>query len=88
MIATGRIIDADKENYSNYFNLVINKMNQGGLIIADNVLWSGKVIDPKELSKDKETQALDAYNKKIHADPRVENLLLPVRDGLMIARKL
>lgn len=79
-------IDADKENYSVYFDLVIDKVRSGGLIIADNVLWSGKVIhEPKE--NDKETLSLIKFNKKVHADDRVENLLLPVRDGLMILRK-
>lgn len=77
-------IDADKPNYSNYFDLVIDKVPSGGCIIADNVLWSGKVLDD---SKDEETQALHDYNQKIQADTRVENILLPVRDGLMVSRK-
>lgn len=80
-------IDADKENYGLYFDMVIDRVRPGGVMIADNVLWSGKVIDEKELSKDKETQALHAFNAKVHADNRVENLLLPVRDGLMMLRK-
>ena len=80
-------IDADKTNYSNYFDLVIDRMNPGGIIIADNVLWSGKILDEKELAKDKDTKALDAFNKKVHADSRVENVLMPVRDGLMVCRK-
>lgn len=80
-------IDADKENYARYYDLVIEKLRPGGVIIADNVLWSGKVLDKNELAKDVETQALDAYNKKVLADDRVENVLLPVRDGLMVARK-
>jgi predicted O-methyltransferase YrrM len=78
-------IDADKENYSNYFDAIIDKMDIGGLIIADNVLWSGKVTKEK---KDEETTALDRYNKKILASDRVETILLPVRDGLMISRKI
>lgn len=78
-------IDADKENYSNYFDLVIDRLRPGGCIIADNVLWSGKVL---EEATDNETQALMDYSRKVHADPRVENILLPVRDGLMICRKL
>jgi predicted O-methyltransferase YrrM len=78
-------IDADKENYSNYFDLVIDKVRPGGYIIADNVLWSGKVIQPKP---DEETMALMAFNEKVHADKRVENVLVPVRDGLMVMRKL
>lgn len=79
-------IDADKRNYSTYFDLVIGKVRQGGLIIADNVLWSGKVIaDEKEMDKD--TEAIHNFNKKINADKRVTNLLLPVRDGLMLIMK-
>ena len=77
-------IDADKINYSTYYDLVIDKVRSGGLIIADNVLWSGKVV---EAIKDKDTMAMDAYNKKIQHDPRVENVLIPLRDGLMMARK-
>ena len=78
-------IDADKENYSNYFDLVIDRVRSGGWIIADNVLWSGKVINDE---KDHETQEIDNYNKKIEKDPRVENILLSVRDGLMVCRKI
>ena len=78
-------IDADKENYAVYFDLVIDKMNPGGLIMADNVLWSGKVIQEVKLY-DTSTKALIAYNEKIHADIRVENILLPIRDGIMMAR--
>ena len=81
-------IDADKENYSNYFDVVIDKMNQGGLIIADNVLWSGKVIEDIHDKMSKDTKALIRFNKKMHTDTRVENVLLPVRDGLMILRKI
>lgn len=77
-------IDADKENNSNYFDLVIDKVASGGYILADNVLWSGKVID----QTDKDTRAVTAFNDKVHNDPRVENVLLPVRDGIMIMRKL
>ena len=80
-------IDADKENYSNYFDMVIDHMPSGGLLIADNVLWSGKVLDEKERVEDEETAALHGFNKKVHADDRVENVLMPVRDGLMILRK-
>ena len=78
-------IDADKENYANYFDSIIDKMDIGGLIIADNVLWSGKVT---KAQKDEETTALDNYNKKIVTSDRVETVLLPVRDGLMISRKV
>ena len=77
-------IDADKPNYSNYFDLVIDKVRPGGFIIADNVLWSGKVLDD---SKDENTQALHDYNQKIQTDMRVANILLPIRDGLMVTRK-
>jgi caffeoyl-CoA O-methyltransferase len=80
-------IDADKENYSNYYDLVFDKIRKGGFIIADNVLWSGKVVEENE-KIDKDTRALIDYSKKIHADERVENVLMPVRDGLMVARKL
>ena len=78
-------IDADKKNYSNYYNLVFDKLEVGGYIIADNVLWSGKVL---EKNMDEETKALDNYNKLVHTDKRVENILLAVRDGLMICRKI
>ncbi len=80
-------IDADKENYCNYYDQVIDSVNSGGYIIADNVLWSGKVVEPVD-SNDEETQKLLDYNKKIQEDSRVQNVLLPIRDGLMIARKL
>jgi len=79
-------IDADKKNYSNYYDLVFDKVKTGGYIIADNVLWSGKVVD-LEKNKDADTLLIDAFNKKVHTDNRVEHLLLPLRDGLMIARK-
>lgn len=78
-------IDADKENYSKYYDLVFDKVNKGGYIIADNVLWSGKVVAEKI---DKDTRAILEFNKKVHDDIRVENVLFPVRDGLLIARKL
>ena len=77
-------IDADKTNYSNYFDLVIDRLRPGGFIIADNVLWSGRVI---EAIKDENTQALADFNEKVLADDRVENVLLPIRDGLMVMRK-
>jgi predicted O-methyltransferase YrrM len=77
-------IDADKKNYINYYNLVFPKVKSGGYIIADNVLWSGKVIEEKT---DKETEIIKAYNDLIHSDSRVTEVLLPIRDGLMIARK-
>ena len=78
-------IDADKSNYSNYFKAIVPKMNKGGLILSDNVLWSGKVLK-KANPKDKDTQALQAYNKLVNQDARVESVLLPIRDGLMLTR--
>ena len=78
-------IDADKVNYSNYFDLIITKMNKGGVILSDNVLWSGKVLDT-ETSKDRDTEALKAYNKNLKDDPRIETILLSVRDGLTLSR--
>lgn len=79
-------IDADKRNYALYFDLVIDKMRSGGLILVDNVLWSGKIIE--EAAKDKSTQALRDFNTKVANDPRVEPLLLPIRDGLFLLRVL
>lgn len=78
-------IDADKQNYPLYFDLVIEKMNQGGIILSDNVLWSGKVVEEVK-HNDKHTQALMAYNKKIKNDPRVGTVLLPIRDGISLSR--
>lgn len=77
-------IDADKPNYSNYYNLVFDKVRSGGFIIADNVLWSGKVLDPGD---DENTKALVEFNEMVLADDRVENVLLPIRDGLMVICK-
>lgn len=79
-------IDADKRNNSLYFDLIFDKIRPGGFILADNVLWSGKVIEPIKPS-DQDTPAVLAFNEKIQADPRVENVLLPVRDGIMMIRK-
>ncbi|MBP7511785.1 MAG: methyltransferase, partial [Bacteroidia bacterium] len=80
-------IDADKASYSKYFDLVIDKLNSGGLILADNVLWSGKVLEEKALAKDKDTQLIDAFNKKVLEDGRVETVVLPLRDGITLIRK-
>lgn len=78
-------IDADKENYAKYFELVLPKMNSGGVILSDNVLWSGKVLTtPKD--DDVDTQALIAYNKLLNNHPDVETIMLPIRDGLTITR--
>lgn len=81
-------IDADKANYINYYNLVIDRMNKGGIIMADNVLWSGKVLVEEGKKIDKDTKVLLEYNQMVQEDPRVENVLLPIRDGIMLARKL
>ncbi|KJD35810.1 methyltransferase [Tamlana sedimentorum] len=81
-------IDADKDNYSNYFNLIINKLNTGGIILSDNVLWSGKILDKTFKKDDTSTPALIAYNALLKNDSRVETVLLPIRDGLTISRKI
>ncbi len=78
-------IDADKENYSNYFELILPKMKSGGIILSDNVLWSGKVLE-KVKKDDIDTPALIAYNKLLNTHPMVESVLLPIRDGLTISR--
>jgi predicted O-methyltransferase YrrM len=80
-------IDADKINYAAYYDLVFDKVKAGGYILADNVLWSGKVLDP-ESQMDNDTKAIVAFNKKVHDDKRVQHVLLPVRDGLMLMRKI
>ena len=79
-------IDADKDNYLNYYELVFDKVSSGGYILADNVLWSGKVIDEKSFN-DKDTKAIMEFNRYVQQDIRVENILLPIRDGLMLIRK-
>lgn len=81
-------IDADKRFYADYFDLVIDKVPSGGIILADNVLWSGKVLVEEGQKIDKDTQALLDFNQKVHLDPRVENSILPIRDGVLMARKL
>ncbi|MEM6643832.1 MAG: O-methyltransferase [Bacteroidota bacterium] len=78
-------IDADKENYGVYFDLIVEQTRSGGLIIADNVLWSGKIADPEV--QDRATISMRKFNKKIQKDRRVENVLLPIRDGLLVMRK-
>jgi caffeoyl-CoA O-methyltransferase len=80
-------IDADKENYINYFNLIVPKMNKGGIILSDNVLWSGKVVEPLD-PNDVSTKILVEYNLLLKNDPRVETVLLPIRDGLTLSRVL
>ena len=80
-------IDADKPNYVNYFNIIIDKMKPGGIILSDNVLWSGKILEPLQ-PKDESTRILLEYNKLLNEDPRIETVLLPIRDGLTISRVL
>ncbi|BAO76268.1 O-methyltransferase [Winogradskyella sp. PG-2] len=80
-------IDADKPNYCNYFHLIIDKLNPGGIILSDNVLWHGKVIEPLN-DKDKSTKAVLDYNILLKNDERIETVLLPVRDGLTISRRI
>ncbi|MGB3606389.1 O-methyltransferase [Psychroserpens sp.] len=79
-------IDADKPNYVNYFHLIIDQLNAGGIILSDNVLWHGKVIEPLD-EKDVSTKAVLAFNKLLKEDDRIETVLLPIRDGLTISRK-
>jgi len=80
-------IDADKENYTNYFHAIIDNINVGGIILSDNVLWSGKVLDSTFKKEDTSTPALIEYNKVLKEDSRVETVILPIRDGLTISRK-
>jgi caffeoyl-CoA O-methyltransferase len=79
-------LDADKENYINYFNCIIDKLNKNGVILADNVLWSGKVIDKNQ--QDETTKILRKFNDIVNNDCRVETILLPIRDGISIIRKI
>lgn len=79
-------IDADKENYANYFDAIIDKLKPGGIILSDNVLWSGKVLESVN-PDDKDTAALIAYNRLLKSDPRIETMLIPIRDGISICRK-
>jgi caffeoyl-CoA O-methyltransferase len=80
-------IDADKINYSRYYEMVLDKLVPGGFMLADNVLWSGKVVQQPGQKTDKDTQAILDFNQKIQHDDRVENVLLPLRDGLLLMRK-
>ncbi len=80
-------IDADKENYLNYYNLVFDKVNTGGFILADNALWAGKVVESPD-KQDKETKGIIEFNNFVQQDKRVENMLLPLRDGIMMVRKI
>lgn len=78
-------IDADKANYLNYYNLVVPKVRQGGIILVDNVLWSGKVVEREGAKKD--TRTILDFNKAVADDPRVDQVILPVRDGIQLIRK-
>jgi predicted O-methyltransferase YrrM len=78
-------IDADKENYINYFQMIVPMMNKGGIILSDNVLWSGKILGEVK-ANDKSTKTLLEYNKLVNEDERVETVLLPIRDGLTVTR--
>lgn len=78
-------IDADKESYSLYFDLVVDKVRPGGFLLADNVLWSGKVMEPKP---DKDTRAIQAFNEKVRLDQRVKTMLLPLRDGVLMMQRI
>ncbi|BDD09797.1 O-methyltransferase [Fulvitalea axinellae] len=80
-------LDADKESYATYYDLVFEKLNPGGVILADNVLWSGKVIPERRKKLDRDTEAILAFNDMVKNDDRVQCVLLPVRDGIMMARK-
>lgn len=79
-------IDANKENYPAYFELLVDKVKSGGFILADNVLWGGKVLG--DIGNDSSTKAIHKFNKLVTSNPRVENLILPIRDGLMLCKKL
>lgn len=81
-------LDADKANYCNYFEMVLPKLKTGGYLLADNVLWSGKILEENPKKEDIDTIGLKRFNKMVQDDPRVQNILLPIRDGLMVCRKL
>jgi caffeoyl-CoA O-methyltransferase len=81
-------IDADKLNYSSYFELTLTKLKKGGFILADNVLWSGKVLGENSKKTDKDTVALKEFNEKVQQDNRVENVMIPLRDGISLIQKI
>ncbi len=81
-------IDADKAEYMTYYDLCIDKLRKGGVLMADNVLWSGKVMDEKALDKDLDTKKLHEFNMKVMNDERVFNVLMPIRDGIMMIQKI
>jgi Predicted O-methyltransferase len=80
-------IDADKREYSEYYKLVFDRVSVGGFILADNILWNGKVVDPNE-SDDEQTRGILDFNDLVHNDKRVKNVILPVRDGIVIVQKI
>jgi len=80
-------IDADKKNYQRYYDLVLDRIRKGGFLIVDNVLWGGRVLTAVNQPVDERTRAIINFNAQVHRDPRVANVLLPIRDGLMILRK-
>lgn len=80
-------IDADKKQYTEYYNSVINKVKSGGILLADNVLWNKKVLE-NEKKRDQETNSIVNFNKMITSDPRVENCIIPLRDGISVIRKI
>lgn len=79
-------LDADKANYPTYYDLLIDKIRPGGWLLADNVLWDGKVLNDR--AKERDTQAIRAFNEIVQRDPRMDNVILPLRDGMMLARRL
>lgn len=80
-------IDADKREYSEYYNLVFNRVSVGGFILADNILWNGKVVDPDE-ANDEQTRGILDFNELVNNDKRVKNVILPIRDGIMLIQKM
>lgn len=80
-------MDGDKSEYDRYYDLIIDALNPGGIILVDNVLWSGKVLIPNDVLHDESTRLIDAFNKRIAQDDRVEVMLLPLRDGILLIQK-
>lgn len=81
-------IDAEKNQYVDYYELIFEKVRKGGFIIADNVLWNGKVVEDNLRNNDHFTKGIKAFNDHVHDDPRVQNVIFPIRDGLMVLRKI
>ncbi|MDD2345649.1 MAG: O-methyltransferase [Bacteroidales bacterium] len=80
-------MDGDKSEYDRYYDLIIDALNPGGIVLVDNVLWSGKVLIPSDVLHDESTRLIDAFNKRIAQDDRVEVMLLPLRDGILLIQK-